>query len=76
MANKLPKTKDLRAMPDPEIRNELEKLRQEIWQHRLKTKDGSLQQSHHMGSAKRQIARIQTILQERTQPASTGQGAP
>ena len=65
MANKLPKAKDLRAMPDSDIRTELEKIRQEIWQYRLKTKDGSLQQSHHVGSAKRQIARIQTILQER-----------
>ena len=66
MAQTLPKAKDLRALLDPEIRTELETLRQQLWQHRLKAKDGSLQQSHHMPSVKRQIARIQTILQERT----------
>ena len=73
MAQKLPKTKDLRALPDPEIRTELERLRQELWQSRLKMKDGSLQQSHHMPLVKRQIARIHTVLRERTQP-TTGQG--
>ena len=65
MAQKLPKTKDLRALPDPDIRTELDKLRQELWQRRLKAKDGSLQQSHLLPSLKRQIARIQTVLQER-----------
>ena len=65
MAQKLPKAKDLRALPDPEIRTELEKLRQERWKHRLKAKDGSLQQSHQMALMKRQIARIHTILRER-----------
>ena len=65
MAQKLPKTKDLRALPDPEIRTELEKLRQEQWQHRLKAKDGSLQQSHHLPLIKRQIARILTVIRER-----------
>ena len=65
MAQKLPKTKDLRALPDPEIHTELEKLRQELWQHRLKARDGSLQQSHHLPLVKRQIARIHTLLRER-----------
>ena len=65
MAQKLPKAKDLRALPDPEIRTELEKLRQELWQYRLKVKDGSLQQAHHVPLVKRQIARIQTVLRER-----------
>ena len=65
MAQKLPKAKDLRALPDPEIRTELEKLRQQLWQHRLKARDGSLQQSHYMPLVKRQIARIHTLLRER-----------
>ena len=65
MAQNLSKIKDLRALPDAEIRAELEKLRQERWQSRLKMKDGSLQQSHHMPLVKRQIARIHTLLRER-----------
>ena len=65
MAQKLPKAKDLRALPDSEIRTELEKLRLQLWQHRLKAKDGSLQQSHHLPLVRRQIARINTLLRER-----------
>ncbi len=65
MAQKLPKTKDLRVLPDPEIRTELEKLRQEQWQYRIKAKDGSLKQSHHLPLIKRQIARVLTVIRER-----------
>ena len=75
MAQKLPKAKDLRALPEPELRNELDKIRQELWQARLKAKDGSLQQSHHMPLAKRHIARIQTILREATTPTAGGKAA-
>ena len=72
MAQKPPTAKDLRALPEPEIHAELEKIRQERWSRRLKAKDGSLQQTHLLPSLKRQIARIQTILRERAR-TTTGQ---
>ena len=64
MAEKLPKVKDLRALPTTELQGQLQSLRQELWQHRLKAKDGSLQQTHHLRFVRRQIARVQTLLKE------------
>ena len=65
MADKRPTTKELRALPDADIRQQLDVLRQELWQSRVKAKDGSLQQTHQIPSARRQIARIHTLLTER-----------
>ena len=64
MAEKLPKVKDLRALPTTELQGQLQSLRQEFWQHRLKAKDGSLQQTHQLRLVRRQIARVQTLLRE------------
>lgn len=66
MATKQPTTKELRAMPDAEMRVQFEKLRQELWQHRVKAREGSLPQTHLIPAMKRQIARMHTILRERT----------
>ena len=62
---KAPRTvKDLRALPRPELELHVQKLRQELWQHRLKTKEGALQQTHLIPAARRQIAQALTILRE------------
>ena len=62
---KLPRTSELRALPDADLTAQLEKLRRDMWQNRLKAKDGSSQQTHHLLAFRRQIARIQTVLTER-----------
>ena len=64
MAEKLPKVKELRALPTAELQGQLQSLRQELWQHHLKAKDGSLQQTHQLRFVRRQIARVQTLLRE------------
>ncbi len=64
MPEKSPRAKELRAMPAAELSTQLQSLRSELWQHRVKTKDGSLQQTHRLGQLRRQIARIQTIARE------------
>ncbi len=64
MAERLARVKDLRALPEADIQAQLVKLRQDIWQQRIKSHDGSLQQSHHISILKRQIARIHTVLRE------------
>ena len=64
MADRLPKTKELRALPAADIAAQLEKLRQDLWQQRLKAKEGALQQTHQLRLMKRQIARIQMVLKE------------
>ncbi len=65
MAEKYPGAKELRALPDSDLTQQLEGLRREQWQHRLKAKDGSLQQTHLLPALKRQLARLQTVLRER-----------
>ena len=62
---KLPRTSELRALPDADLTAQLEKLRRDMWQNRLKAKDGSSQQTHQLLAFRRQIARIQTVLTER-----------
>ena len=51
-----------------------ESLRKEMWQHRTKAREGALQQNHVLGAARRQIARIHTVLSEqrRAQAAAGG----
>ena len=55
----------LRTVPEAELRVQLEALRRERWDAQRKAKDGSLQQPHRFGEARRQIARILTVLGER-----------
>ncbi len=64
MPDKVVRTKELRGMPVAELSSQLQLLRKELWQQRVKTKDGSLQQTHRLGQVRRQIARIHTIMKE------------
>ena len=64
MAEKRSTTKELRAQPEGDLRAQLDKLQRELWEHRVKVKDGSLQQTHLLPDMRRQIARIHTILRE------------
>ena len=66
MAEKPPTAKALRALPAADLTAQRTALSQELWQHRLKAKDGSFQQTHRLGELRRQIARISTILREQT----------
>ena len=65
MAEKRPQVKDLRALPEADLQGQLASLRDEIWHQRQKAKDGSLKQTHLLRAAKRQVARVQTVLTER-----------
>ena len=58
--------KDLRGMSDADLQTQVTKLRQEIWHERVKLREGAAQQSHQIRRARRQIARILTILKEQT----------
>lgn len=65
MATKPTTMKVLRELSEGDARAQLQKLRQELWQDRMKIKDGSLQQAHRLRAARRQIARLETLLGER-----------
>ena len=58
------RAKELRDVPNAELQERLAQVQKELWQHRLKSIDGSLQQTHLITAARQSIARIQTILRE------------
>lgn len=64
MAEKLLGVKELRAMPEPELRLHLEKLRHDLWETTRKIAEGSSLQTHLPSRTRRQIARAATILRE------------
>lgn len=71
MAKRRLLTKELRTLPEPDLQAQLAKLRQELWQHRAKVREGSLQQTHLVTAAKRNIARIQTVLSAMRRPTTS-----
>ena len=64
MAEARPAFSELRGLPEADLQAQLGKLRQELWQHRVKAKEGAAQQTHHAALIRRQIARIMTVLRE------------
>ncbi len=68
MAQTRPTAKTLRELPRADLSAQLETLRQELWQHRIKTKEGAQPQMHQIPALRRQIARIQTVLRESGTP--------
>ena len=71
MAEKPLGTKELRGLGETELHAQIDKLRQELWEQRVKAKEGALPQTHQLGKARRQIARIRTILREQAPTQAT-----
>ena len=72
MAEKRLSAKELRALPEADLREQAAKLRQELWQQRVKIKEGSIQQTHQGRAVRRQIARVLTIArQQQAKPERT-----
>ena len=64
MATKRARAAELRNLASSELKAQIEQLRQELWLQRMKARDGSLQQTHHLSAGRRHIARIRTVLNE------------
>ena len=62
MADATRATTDLRALPEADLRAQLDQLRGELWHKRIKLREGALQQTHDLRRLRRQIARVQTAL--------------
>ncbi len=60
------KAKELREKNDQELRELEEQLREEMFRMRLKKHTNQLQEPHRLKETRRDIARIKTILHERT----------
>jgi large subunit ribosomal protein L29 len=59
------KSTDLRAMDDSDLVNRLDEARQELFNLRFQLVTGQLDNSARMGSVRKDIARISTIMRER-----------
>ena len=66
--------KELRDLPEAELKEKMATLRQELWQNRLRARQGSFQQTHQLTAARHNVARIQTVMTERRK-AQQGKGA-
>jgi large subunit ribosomal protein L29 len=61
------KTKDLRAMSDAQLGEELLKLRREQFNLRMQSATGQAAKPDQYGKVRKDIARLKTILRERAQ---------
>ena len=59
------KASEIRDLSDDELREELLKLRKEQFSLRMQRASGQLGQSHLLEEARRDIARIKTVIQEK-----------
>ncbi len=63
---KIAKPSELRGMPESELQQRLSESRQELATLRLKARQGATEQPHRIGQLRRDVARMLTVLHERT----------
>ena len=59
------KTEEIRELKDDEMKAELERLYRELFTLRMQRASDQLPQTHLLVEAKRDIARVRTIMRER-----------
>ena len=64
------KVKELRGMPEAELRQHLTQLRSELSTMRLKARQGAVEQPHKIRQTRREIATVLTVLGEPSAPAT------
>ena len=64
------KVQDLRAKTEDELKTQLMDLRKESFNRRVQRASGQLENTSRVREVRRTIARIKTILNERTRAAS------
>ena len=63
------KALDLREMTEAELKEELDKLRRELFESKMKFHSRRLENTSSMRELKKSIARIQTVLMEKSKEA-------
>lgn len=58
------KPKDLRAIPEADLRQRVAEMRKELTVLRLKARQGAVEQPHRIRMMRRDIARMLTVLRE------------
>ena len=69
------KASDLRGRTADELNDQLENLGKELFNLRFQRASGQLENTARVRQARREIARIKTILGERSRPGAAGSGA-
>ena len=59
------KTKELRALGEPELQSQLAKAREELAALRLKAAQGTVEQPHKIRQIRKDVARMLTLLNEK-----------
>ena len=57
--------KDLRALSVPELRERGVKTAEELMKRRFRHKTGQLEQTHRLNELRKEIARVETVLEEK-----------
>jgi len=68
--------KELQALGEGELNEQLQKLSQEMWQHKAKLRQGAETKTHRSQLLRNQMARIQTALRQRTKVDATAARQP
>jgi large subunit ribosomal protein L29 len=63
--------KDLRGIEAAELEGTLKKLREELFQHRLKHNTNQIENTMMIRSTRRDIAKVCTVLAEKSRKAAT-----
>ena len=67
--------KDLRGNEPEELRATIKKLQEDIFKHRMKAVTNQLENTMLLRHARRDIARVTTVLTEKLRAQTTGTGA-
>jgi large subunit ribosomal protein L29 len=59
------KAAELRQLSPDELRSKSQELRAELWSARMKHATGQLENTAKLGSLRRDIARVETVLREK-----------
>ena len=70
MAEKRLNAKALRALTAADLAAQVDALRRQRWEHRLKLRDGSARQTHLVRELRRQAARALTAMNEQRRAAA------
>ena len=66
------KAADVRAKTDDELKTELGQLAKEVFNLRFQKASGQMENTARMRQARRDVARIKTVLGERARPSKAG----
>jgi large subunit ribosomal protein L29 len=62
-------TKEIRELPEAEIATKIREKRESLLQARVRKQTGQVEKTHELRGLRRDIARLETILRQKSKPA-------